>query len=152
MGWRYYANRKGVPHLFKGDDIRRIVSFWQLFRGDLPLGNITNTRNPTILPGGHQAILPEELCNQVGAIKTRRGPILGNLSPGQPQQLYLLSNILFCAVCGKPLKGNSQDGRRIYRHLGGKAGCREKWTPADEIEMNVLDILIGLTRLLHLKN
>ena len=111
----------------------------------LPINpNFDHTRNPTVLPGGHEPILPVELCNQVGAVKSRRSQNARNPSPSQPQQFYLLSNVLFCAVCGKPLKGQFQDGRRIYRHYGGKKGCREKWTLADEIERNVLDILISL--------
>ena len=143
-GWRYYADSQADPCLFTADAIRRIVSFWQLYRSDLPLGNITNTRNPTVLPGGHEPILPVELCNQVGAVKAQRGLGSGSPSPGQPQHVYLLGNVLFCAVCGKPLKGQFQDGRRIYRHYGGKKGCREKWTLADEIEADVLDMLTSL--------
>jgi hypothetical protein len=84
------------------------------------------------------------LCNQAGAVKSRRSQIARSPTPGQPQQFYLLSNILFCAVCGKPLKGQFQDGRRIYRHYGGKKGCREKWTLADEIEADVLNMLTSL--------
>ena len=125
--WRYQG-RDGEPRPFNRDDVRRLVAFWELFQGKLPLGNITNTNGP-VLEGGHEPILPVELCEAVGLVKQRRGGI-GN-PRGQPKQFYLLGNVLFCAVCGKPLKGHFQDGRRIYRHLGGKGGCPEKWTLAD---------------------
>lgn len=144
-GWRYCANvRSGMPRKFNRDDIRRIVSFWQLYQGELPLGNITNTQNIPVVAGGHDPILPVELCALVGQVKARRGRGAGNLSPGQPQRIYLLSNILFCAVCGKPLKGQFQDGKRVYRHYGGKQGCPERWILADEIEAEALGALVAL--------
>ena len=123
-GWRYYANARGnIPRRFNQNDIRRIISFWRLYKGELPLGNITNTVNPEVVNGGHDPILPVELCELVGQVKKRRGQGKGNPAPGQSQRIYLLSDVLFCAVCEKPLKGQYQRGRRIYRHYGGKQGC-----------------------------
>lgn len=133
-GWRYYANAKGnKPRKFTRDDIRRLVSFWQLYRGDLPLGNITNDKGITVVEGGHNPILPVELCDQVGLVKKRRG---GNTwsRNGNEKRIYLASDVTFCAVCQKKMKGYFQDGRRVYRHYGAKQGCPEKWQPADDIE------------------
>ena len=145
-GWRYYANAKGnCPRPFTHDSIRRIISFWQLYMGQLPLGNITNTTNPEVVAGGHDPILPVELCELVGQVKRRRGQGKGNPIPGQPQRIYILSDVLYCAVCEKPLKGQYQRGWRSYRHYGGKQNCPEKWVMADEIEAEVIKSLIALS-------
>jgi len=103
-GWRYYANAKGNnPRRFNRDDVRRLVSFWQLYRGQLPLGNITNSRDLPIVEGGHDPILPIELCDQVGLVKKRRGGNTWNRS-GQVKRFYLLGDVLYCAVCQKKVR------------------------------------------------
>lgn len=141
-GWRF-CNRQGQPRLFDRDDIRRSIASWQLFRGELPLGEIRDAKGP-VLPGGHDPILPIELCDQVGRIYHRRKKHFNRSSPESPSQVYLLSNILYCAVCQKPLKGAIQDSRRLYRHYGGKQGCPEKWVIADDIEQQIIDDLMAL--------
>lgn len=141
-GWRYYA--KGTLRPFTRDDIRRLISFWQLYRGELPLGNITNTRNAEVVSGGHDPILPVELCDQVGAAKKQRS---GKPRPRTPdtQRVYLLGDILYCGVCGQPLNGQYQDDKRRYRHRHGKRGCHEKWLLADTIEKEIITGLISLS-------
>jgi len=142
-GWRYGAEaKKYQPRPFTRDDIRRIVSFWRLFKGELPLGNITNTKNGTILAGGHQPILPVELCEKMGAVKTKRGQQRGHQA--KDDRIYLLGEILHCAVCGQQLNGNFQDGRRLYRHRHAKRDCSERWVEADKIEAEVINTLIQL--------
>lgn len=137
-GWRYYAENStgNKPRLFSKDDVRRIVSFWRVYRGELILGNATNDRHAPVIEGGHDPILPIDLCNRVGAAKKLRGR--------EPQQrrkerVYILSNIIYCGVCGCPLKGQFHKGKRWYRHYGGKNGCYEKQVNADDIEHILLE-------------
>lgn len=137
-GWRYYANAKGsIPRPFTRDDVRRATSFWQLFKGELPLGNITNTTGP-VLTGGHAPILPPALCDEVGQIRQTRNRQFARRRGKQPAHFYLLTGLIHCAACGKPLMGNFQKGRRIYRHYGAKKECKEKWLNADDIETLIL--------------
>jgi len=150
-GWRYGAEaKKYQPRPFTRDDIRRIVSFWRLFKGELPLGNITNTKNGTVLAGGHQPILPVELCEKMGAVKAKRGGNTWNRS-GEGKRFYILSDVAYCAVCQRKLKGYYQNGNRLYRHYGAKQGCSEKWVNGDDLESQVIDtlVLLGQSELLN---
>lgn len=45
-GWRYYRDANAIPRPFNKEDIRRLVSFWQLYRGDLPIDSLTKIQNP----------------------------------------------------------------------------------------------------------
>ncbi|MCG3208669.1 MAG: hypothetical protein FOGNACKC_02281 [Anaerolineae bacterium] len=139
-GWRYYADAKGKPRQFNRDDVRRIVSFWRIYRGELVMGNSTNDRNASIIKAGHNPILPVELCSQVGSIKQERGREYSRRS-SLVDRTYLLSDITYCAVCDKSLKGQYHKGRRVYRHYGGKRGCPEKMVDANDVEQQVLDYL-----------
>ena len=144
-GWRYGAEAKNYqPRPFTRDDIRRIVSFWRLYKGELPLGNITNTKNGVVLPGGHEHILPVELCERIGAVKSKRSRQRGHRA--KETRFYLLGEILCCGVCDQPLNGQFQDGRRLYRHRHGKGKCSERWIDAETIETEVLNALASLCR------
>lgn len=145
-GWRYGAAAKGhAPRLYTRDDIRRIASFWQLYRGELPLGNITNAKNPVIVAGGHGPILPVDLCDKLGAIKSQRAGSTWSRA-GEEKRLYLLSDIAHCVVCGRKLKGYFQNGRQLYRHYGAKQGCTERWSDAATLEGQVLARLTTLAQ------
>lgn len=145
-GWRYGAeSKKHQPRLFTRDDIRRMASFWRLYKGELPLGNITNTKNATILPGGHNPILPVELCERMGIVKAKRGGNTWNRA-GEDKRLYILSDVIYCAACQRKLKGYFQNGHRLYRHYGAKQGCPEKWILADNLEAQVIGTLVSLAQ------
>lgn len=141
-GWRF-LDRHGQPRPFDRDDIRRAVAYWRLFRGELPTGKIQR-RQGDILEGGHQPVLPVELCDQVGQVLEGRRRKFGGPRSTAPR-IYLLSGVAKCGACGMPLKGIYQNGLRRYRHQGRRQpGCPEAWTPADDIEREVLDYLTGL--------
>ncbi len=142
-GWRYYRDANAIPRPFNKEDIRRLVSFWQLYRGDLPIGSLTKIQNPTVLEGGHAPILPVDLCNRVGLVKQKRTKAYGYRT-GESTRLYLLSDVTYCAVCGQTLNGNTAYNRRLYRHRRAKKSCPEKWTPADDLEAQILEILVKL--------
>ncbi len=138
-GWRF-IDRHGQPRPFDRDDVRRSLAYWQLFRGDLPTGKIQQ-KNGKILAGGHQPILPIELCEQVAVVMTKREHFRRRPKKGQ---LYLLGNVLYCGVCQKKMVGAFEHGQRLYRHLGSKGNCPERWILADQIETEAIAILIRL--------
>lgn len=152
-GWRF-PDRYGNPRLLDRDDVRRSLAYWRLFRGDLPTGKIQRKKG-VILEGGHPPILPVELCNQVGDTLVNRGRIY-NRRQGVTR-IYLLSNVLYCGVCGQRMRGVKDHGLNVYRHAGAKGSCPERWVSAVEAEREVIDSLshlndpdlIGYVRALH---
>lgn len=140
-GWRYYADAQGQPRDFSRDDVRRIVSFWRIYRGELVLGNATNDRNAAVIDGAHEPILPVALCNLVGAVKKRRGR---EIVTRNNDRIYLLSDVIFCGSCGRALKGQFHKGNRWYRHYGGKKNCLEKQVNAQNIETTILQQIAAI--------
>ena len=92
-----------------------------------------------MLEGGHSAVLPVELCNQVGDILNKRMRQY-NRRLGLTR-VYLLSSILYCGVCGRKMRGVQDHGLVIYRHCGAKGQCTEKWVYVADAEREVLDYL-----------
>lgn len=134
-GWRF-LDRWGNPRPFDRDDIRRSVAYWQLFRGDLPTGKIQRHNGP-ILDGGHQPVLPVDLCEQVGQTLKKRSHTITRPRPGY-DRTYILSGVLHCGTCGKRIKGATNHGQPIYRHAGAKGKCPQKQTDAAALEGQVI--------------
>jgi DNA invertase Pin-like site-specific DNA recombinase len=135
-GWRYCAESDNhQPRPFTRDDVRRVTSFWRLYRGELPTGNITRGDGP-ILAGGHAPILPVDLCNLAGQVRERRSKQYNRRK--NDKYFYMLTGVIYCSVCQRALAGNTQDGRRIYRHYPTKRGCNQHSLYADDIEPKVL--------------
>ncbi len=130
-GW-YFKNRKGDGRVWTVDDARRILSAWQLYAGNLPLGRQKD--KPTeIIAGAHSPIVDPALCQIVGQELQKRARTY--TSHGQ-RHSYLLTGLLYCAECGRALVANAQDGQRIYRH---RAKCkRPVWIDADRLEQIAL--------------
>ena len=84
--------------------------------------------------------IDKELTERVGEIRRQRRITYGYVRPTRPK-VFVLSDILFCGVCGQSLKGNSYKGQRLYRHKRAKRGCPEKWITADKVEAEVLGML-----------
>lgn len=141
-GWRF-MDSAGQPRLFQRNDIYRSVAYWRLFRGELPTGPIQRKRGP-VLAGGHGPILPVELCNRVGLVLAHREHQHSTARKSAEARVYLLSPVVFCGTCGRKLTGAAMRGRQYYRHQGGKAGCPEMQTPADDLEAQALDYIVGL--------
>jgi len=126
-GW-CFKTRQGAPRAWTVDDARRVMAAWQLYAGDLPLGRLKD--GPTeVLKGAHDPLLDPGLCATVGAEVQRRARTYPHKGPNHA---YLLTGVLACAECGKPLVGSAQDGRHVYRH---HARCkRPAWIDADDFD------------------
>ena len=148
-GWRF-TDRYSQPRLFDLDDVRRAIAYWRLFRGELPTGKIQR-KSGQILTGGHAPVLPVELCNQVGLVAAKREKKFSRPTRLQGRRVYLLSGVLHCAACQRPLKGATYKEQGLYRHLGAKGKCPEKWLPADMIEAEVINhmVMMGDAELLE---
>ena len=140
-GWRF-LDRWGNPRRFVRDDIRRAVAYWQLFRGDLPTGKIQRHNGP-VLDGGHQPVLPVELCEQVGQTLARRSQKHNIGYPRRTEYSYILSSVLYCGTCGQPLKGGRNRGRPTYRHAKAKGKCPQKQVDAAELEAQVVERMMA---------
>lgn len=149
-GWRFWQALKEktdpkasyISVEWNSERVRSVVGRWRLYRGDLPLGNPVKDRSLEWLPGGHQPILPVELCEAVGAMLDDRNRRIWNRH-GASHQVYMLSNVLYCATCGMRLNGQYHH-RRFYRHNRAKGACPQPWQPADEIESQVIDAVSEL--------
>ncbi len=130
-GW-YFKNRKGEGRTWTVDDARRILSAWQLYAGNLPLGR-QKDKPVEIIAGAHAPIVDPALCQLVGDELQKRARAY--TSHGQ-RHSHLLTGLLYCTECGRALVGNTQDGQRIYRH---RASCkRPVWIDAERLEQIAL--------------
>lgn len=120
-GWRF-KDRHGQPREWTRDDVRRILAAWRLYGGDLPLGRQKDGVPVEIIAGAHDPIIDTALCRQVGEqIAARHRPA----TRPSLRRSYLLTGVLHCAHCGKPLRGNAEKGTPYYRHEGAKSKCPE---------------------------
>jgi DNA invertase Pin-like site-specific DNA recombinase len=133
-GWRFY-DRYNKTLEWNEDRVRGVVGRWRLYQGQLPLGNPIKNRSLEYVDGGHQPILPIELCNAAGNVLDTRSRLLWS-RVGVRKRIYLLSDFTYCAYCGMKMIGqfetNSQ--RRIYRHKLAKGDCPSVWVDANQLE------------------
>lgn len=142
-GWRFWethVEKRGergqrYPAEWNSERVRSVLNRWRIYRGDLPLGDPRKNPHVEWLPGGHQPILPVELCDAVSVVLTERSKRLWNRR-GNDRRIYLLSDVAYC-TCGMKLIGNYQRCR-LYRHSRGKGECPEIWIEADSLENQVL--------------
>lgn len=157
-GWRFWQAQPGPlgqkgdysPTEWDSEKVRSVVNRWRIYRGDLPLGNPLKNQNVEWIPGGHQPILPIELCDTVGAVLNDRRRRLWNRN-GNTRRIYILSDITHCGNCGMQLIGSFQK-RRLYRHRWAKGGCSEGWVNADAIEAELITAVADFLHHPHLFN
>jgi hypothetical protein len=53
---------------------------------------------------------------------------------------FLLSRIVYCGECGSPLRGQTKDGARHYRHAT-RGTCSQSWCDAETLEGQAIDLL-----------
>lgn len=145
-GWYHWEQDLKSPKLFNRQTVHSVVRRWQLYAGELPPSPTTSIRrhrNRPTLPGGHEPILPVELCERVGVVFQARHLARHASGPKSSQHLYLLSGLLYCGRCGQALGGqHAQHGRHYYyRHQYSKGDCVERMIPAVDLEAEVLEII-----------
>jgi hypothetical protein len=148
-GWRHWEQDRITPKKFTRGTIHSILRHWQLYAGELPPSPTTpikRHRDRPTLPGGHEPILPVELCERVGVVLRSRKLARRAGGPKSAHHLYLLSGLLYCGRCGQAMSGqHAQHGRHYYyRHQYSKADCIESMIPAADLEGEVLEIIEAL--------
>lgn len=142
-GWRYWGGRgrdKAQP--FNREIVYDILQLWELYAGQLPPPRKGKARNRPTLSGGHDPILPVELCERAGATlrarHTAKGPGVGKRT-----RIYLLSGILFCGECGQRLAGQRVEKGKyyFYRHMYSKGQCSQRMASVEELEQTVIEII-----------
>jgi Resolvase, N terminal domain/Recombinase len=124
-GYRY-RDRHGKPRLFNHQDVRRLLDCHRIYAGYVPLG-CAKDRPEEERKGSHEPILPLELCEAVAAMLAARHALDPFINRHRrPGQIYVLSDILYCAGCDKRLVGMFQDGKMWYRHERTTGNCPSK--------------------------
>lgn len=121
-----YRNRYGIPVRFDPEAIRRIISSWDIYAGNVPEEKARNramSRNEyeTIVSKlkPEKAVFPFELLVNVGDVIVRRskGKRLIDYGVRRKTYPYTLQGILYCAHCEKTAKFKSDATFRTK--LGG---------------------------------
>ncbi len=86
--------------------------------------------------GQHAPLISRELAARI--VQARRSSMRPH---SRPRHTYLLSAILYCAHCHRPLRGNFLYGKFRYYHRADTCAYRPKRLIADAIEQKVLDLL-----------
>lgn len=140
-GWRFWQPLKQqdqkseyLPVEWDMERVRGVINRWRLYRGDLPLGNPLKSSNLEWLSGGHQPVIPIELCDSVGTALGQRSQRSWNR---HKSRTYMLSDFIHCHKCGARMAGQFYK-RRMYRHHFGKGECTEAWISADDLESEVM--------------
>ena len=95
-------------------------------------------------PGQHEAIVSEELFQQVEATLRKNSGRSRTLS-SKPQREYLLKGIIYCAYCRMPMSSQTyHNGHRYYREQYGSRGAGECINRSGSIKCEVADEQIGL--------
>ena len=153
-GW-FFRSRRGQPHPFTINDIRRIVRNWVEY-GGVVIGQRAKDRQlnevnaETITLNPERAVFDVDLLYQVARVlntrtQEKRQPDYGAHSDAY---VYPLSKIVYCAHCdrmaqaqGNPqlrsaLSGARTSKQRRYRHKDSrkKCGCLNRSVPLEVID------------------
>ncbi len=96
-------------------------------------------------PGQHPALISPADFERAQALRAQlaRRP----RSPSGQPRVYLLSGLLVCDTCGRPMRGMATGGRRYYRdvtRLEHSGDCSQPTLRAEVIEQQVVDFLTAL--------
>ena len=85
--------------------------------------------------GKHEAIVDELLAEKILDVRDRREDKRLTAGRKQDAYVYLLTPILRCAVCGKPMRGQNYGGRHRYWHQANHGWAR---VDCDQVERELL--------------
>ncbi len=139
----HYLDRWGNTKPFTKHIVREILARWRIYRGDLPLSNIRKDKNAEWIVGGHNSILPIELCDTVGfQLERRNRPYKAR----RTNRVYLLSGLAHCATCKMKMVGQLDLGKYYYRHDVARKNCQERRINAAELERGVINALVEIVQ------
>lgn len=148
-GWYFWGRDLTTPQPFTRQTVRSILQRSNLYAGQLGSVNAPPQRRQESRPGGHQPILPVELCEEVNRVYARRSIDRPVTHSNHSEHTYLLSGVLHCAVCGQRMCGQAQHQtpqRWFYRHLYSKERCKQRITPAAALEGEVIAALTEIVQ------
>lgn len=137
-GWRY-RDRRGALREWTYDDVRRVYASHWLYAGYITIGR-AHREQIEILPGSHNAILPDALIAPV-ALRLEQSH-----KPGARKRrpyLYPLTGLLYCA-CGQRLVGGYNFGTRRYVHKLRCTRGNAWYVRSDVVEQMVRERIAGL--------
>lgn len=144
---RYHRTRgrDGQPQRWTAYSVRSVLMMHKVYAGSLPVSGHNKNRPEEWIDGNFDPILSVDLCRRVEGILDRRReeyPRSGRRAsePRQHAWPFLLSRVVYCAECGSPLRGQTKDGERHYRHAK-RGTCSQSWTRADALEAQAIDLL-----------
>ncbi len=125
------------PTMFTADAVRDILRN-RFYVGDVVYGY--RNKNPEIHPGKHEPIISRDLWDR--AQEARRLRRSKGRAYYEPYRVYLLNGLLYCSLCGMPLRAQAiSTGRRYYREMAHKRGLlcpnRNIGADADLVEEQV---------------
>lgn len=95
------------------------------------------------VPNAHPAIVPLALFNKVAQILEKRRPVRG--MPRNTKHDYILSDVLWCKECEKPMMAYGNKKSRYYacegRRHGTKKDCSCLMLKKDAFESFIIDVL-----------
>lgn len=125
--------------------MRRCVSMWRLYAGELTRGSVKDgVGTEVIVHDAWAPIIALEKIVQVAEILDRRGANRrGVPAEAHPKNPFELAGLLYCSRCKKMLEGQTtRHGKRKYRHRPkGDCPSGSGQGDADEIEGAVRDRL-----------
>ena len=139
-GWRCW-DRTRRPVGWNRNQVYNAVRLWQTYRGGL--AGSKDGKNPNYHDGGHEPILPVELCDAVGAVRLAQPP---RGRSRHSSRAWLLSGLLYCGQCGQHLCGQTCRQYTYYRHSYSLMGCTQRAIDAGTIEQEMIALLQGLAR------
>lgn len=137
-GWFFWSqDNKHYPRPFNRETVRSIIRRWELYAGQLPIPD------KGVFEGGHNPILPTELCRRVGDVLKNRHQVRNGGKTASAGYTYLLTGVAFCAECGARLGGQRSDRGALYyyRHMYNRGSCKQKMVPAPKIETDVKELM-----------
>jgi site-specific DNA recombinase len=146
-GWRMksWTTQRGVHHegsLWEKASIRRVLTN-VIYLGKVALGD-------EILPGEHQAIVDEEVFNQVALVLESHKPVRGG--DARNAHGFLLRGLIRCRACGSIMTSDcARPKGGMYRYYActsaarrGQSACPVRRVPAETIEQFVVQQIRGL--------
>lgn len=154
-GWRF-RGVDGEPRRWDRNNTRSVLMMHRVYAGWVPVEGHVKDKPAEWVRANYAPVLPVALCEAVEATLLHRGQTQRHPAPParqpSPASDYPLTGVLYCAECGKALKGcRYRYGtlRRMYRHqvLGE---CHQTWSRADALEEQALAMLGRLAMPAHL--
>lgn len=137
-GWRF-RTRKGELRPWLVDDVLRVLRNHWLYAGYVTVGR-SHRGDFEVIPGSHAPLLPPTLTEPIALSFVGRPRGWKHVE----SNVFPLTGILYCGVCGERMRGFTRYGRLHYEHIH-HIGCSLPYRfIAGEIESQVRSHIAAL--------